>query len=191
MRFDLVTHDPNALLSIIAKQQRDQAVIEAKDVVRWQTSKRRDATSMAVAGTKPQGSTADGRDSRGNAKAAGVKAERNRRYDNKECFVCGKQGHKLRDCPQSQQGKTVKGVHRQSHGQTPIQQQPTSGPVQRTRSKTTGMAPASAIPRDSAYKTVSKAVVTETEPAVPEPSAQNDDDYVYVRVPREGMAPVE
>ena len=31
MRFDIVTHDPDALFSIIAKQQRDQAVIEAND----------------------------------------------------------------------------------------------------------------------------------------------------------------
>ena len=45
---------------------------------------------LAVEGTRPQGSTADGHDSRESAKAAGVKAEQNRRYDNKECFVCGK-----------------------------------------------------------------------------------------------------
>ena len=41
------------------------------------------------------------------------------------------------------------------------------------------------------YKTASKAVVTETEPAAPEPSRRNDDDYVYIRVPRERMAPVD
>ena len=76
MRFDLVTHDPDELFSIIAKQQRDQAVIEANDAVRRQTAKR-DARSVAVEGTKPQGSTADGHDSRESAKAAGVKAERN------------------------------------------------------------------------------------------------------------------
>ena len=58
-------------------------------------------------------------------------------------------------------------------------------------SKTTGMAPAAATPRASAYKTASKAAVTETEPAAPEPPRQNDDDYVYVRVPRERMAPVD
>eukprot|EP00904_Undaria_pinnatifida_P006171 jgi/Undpi1/2684/HiC_scaffold_13.g06062.m1 len=98
-----------ALRSIIAKQQRDQAVIEADNAVRRQTAKRRDVRSVAVEGTKPQGSTADGHDSR--EKAAGVKAERNRRYDNKECFLCGKQGHKQRDYPQSQQGKAGKGVH--------------------------------------------------------------------------------
>ena len=43
---DLVTHDPDALFSIIAKQQRDQAVIEANDAVRRQTAKRRDARSV-------------------------------------------------------------------------------------------------------------------------------------------------
>ena len=92
--------------------------------------------------------------------------------------MCVKQGHKQRDCPQSQQGKAGKGV--QSHGQTPIQQQQsTSGPAQHTRSETTGMAPASATPRASAYKTASKAVGTKTEPAAPEPSRQNDHDYVY------------
>ena len=138
---------------------------------------RRDARSVRVEGTKPQGNTADGHDLRESAKAAGVKAERNRRYDNKECFVCGKQGHKQRDCPQSQQGKARKGVHGQSHSQTPIQpQQSTSGPTQYTRSKTTGMAPATVTPRASAYKTASKAVVTETEPATLEPNRQNDVD---------------
>ena len=46
------------------------------------------------------------------------------------------------DCPQSQQGNVGKGVHGQSHGQTPIQQQQfTNGPPLRTRSKTTEMAP--------------------------------------------------
>ena len=52
------------------------------------------------------------------------------------------------------------------------------------------MAPATANPRASAYKTASKAVVAETEPAAPEPSTRND-DYVYIRVSRERMAPVD
>ena len=184
MRFDLVKQCPDALFNTMAKQQRDQAVIEANDAVRRQTNKRRDTRSMAAAGTKPQGSAADEHDSRENTKAAGVKAKRNCRYDDKECFVCGKQDHKQRDRPQSQQSKAGNGFHGQSHGQTPIQQQrSTSGPAQHTRSKKTGMAPASATSRASAYKTTSKAVVTETEPAAPEPSTQNDDDYVYIRVP--------
>ena len=50
------------------------------------------------------------------------------------------------------------------------------------------MALVSAIPRASAYKTVSNIVVTEIELDVPEPSTQNDDDYVYIRVPREKTA---
>ena len=44
-----------------------------------------------------------------------MKAERNRRYENNECFVSGKQGHKQWDCPQSQQGKAEKVVRGQSH----------------------------------------------------------------------------
>ena len=190
-RFDLVVHDPDALFNIIAKQQRDQAVIQANDAERRQTAKRLDSWSMDAAGTKPQGRAVDEHDSRENAKAAGVKAERSRRYDNNECFVGGKQGHKQWDCPQSQQGKAGKGVHDQSHGQTPTQhQQSTNGSAQHTRSKTTGMAPASANPRASGYQTASKAVVTKTEPAAPEASTQNDEDYVYIRVPRK-MAPVD
>ena len=39
MRFDLVTHDPGALFSIIAKQLRDPDVIEANDAVHQQTAK--------------------------------------------------------------------------------------------------------------------------------------------------------
>ena len=142
---------------------------------------------MAAAGTKLQGSAADEHDSCENAKAAGVKAERNRQYDNNECFVCGRQGRKKWDCPQGQQGKAWKGAHGQIYGQTPIQQQQsTSGPTQYTRSKTTGMAPASATPRASAYKTASNALVMETEPV--EPSRQNDD--LYNRVSRKRRAPV-
>ena len=122
MLFALVTHDPDALCNIIAKQQRDKAVIEANDAERRQTAKRRDSRSLAAAGTKPQGRDVDEHDSRENAKAAGVKAERSRRYDNNECFVCGKHGHEQWDCPQSLQGKAGNGVHDQSQGQTPTQQ---------------------------------------------------------------------
>ena len=59
MRFDLAMHDPDALFNIIAKQQRDQAVVETNDAEPRQTAKRRNARSMAAAGTKPQGSAAD------------------------------------------------------------------------------------------------------------------------------------
>ena len=40
-----------------------------------------------------QGSVADEHDARRSAKAAWVKAEWNRRYDNNKCFVFGAQGH--------------------------------------------------------------------------------------------------
>ena len=101
------------------------------------------------------------------------------------------------DCPQSQQSKAGKGVHGQSHGQAPKQQQQqqqsTSGPAQYTRSKATGMAPAYATPTAGAsgHKTASKAVVTGIEPAAPAASTQKDGDYVYIRVPREKVAPVD
>ena len=53
------------------------------------------------------------------------------------------------------------------------------------------MAPASATPRASGYQTASKPVVTKAEPTAPEASTQNDEDYVYIRVPREKKAPVD
>ena len=127
----------------------------------------------------------------------------NRRYDNNECFVCCKQDNKQWDCPQSQQGKAGKGVRGQSHGQDPKQkeqqqqqqqqQRSTRGPAQHTRSKATGMAPASATPTAGAsgYKTASKAVVTGIKPAAPATSTEKDDDYVYIRVPRETVAPLD
>ena len=147
---------------------------------------------MAAAGTKPQENATDEHDLRENTKAPGVKAERNRRYDNNECFVCGKQGHKQWDCPESKQGKAGKGVHDRSHGQTPTQQQQcTNGPAQHTRRITNGMAPASTTHLASGYQTASKAAVPKTEPAAPGTSTQNDEVYVYIRVPREKMAPVD
>ena len=94
MRFHLVTHDPGTLFNIIAKQQQHPAATEANDAERRQTSTRRDDRSIAAAGTKTHGSAADEHHSRKSTKAAGEKAERNRRYDNNECFVCGKQEHK-------------------------------------------------------------------------------------------------
>ena len=61
MRFDLVTHDPDALFNQYCQAATGppQAVIEADDAERQQTSKRRDARSMDAAGINPQGSTAD------------------------------------------------------------------------------------------------------------------------------------
>ena len=148
MRFNLVVHDPDALFNIIDQQRRDQAVIEANDAACRQTAKRRDARSVVAAETKLQVNAADKHDASQSAKTAGVKVERNHRYDNNECFVCDKQGHKQWDCPQSQQGKAGKGVHGQSHGHAPKQQQQqsTSDPTQHTRNKANGTAPASANP---------------------------------------------
>ena len=191
MRFDLVTHDPGALSNGIAKQQRDQAVIEANGAARRQTAKWRDSRSRLLRGPSRREVLLTSTTHARMPRLPGVKAERNRRYDNNECFVCSKQGHKQWNCSQSQQGKVGKGVHDQSHGQTPMQQQQsTNRSDQNTRSKTTGMAPASATPRASGYQTASKAVVTKTEPAATEASTQND-DYVYIRVPRENMATVD
>ena len=85
MHFDLIMHDPDPLSRIIAKQQRDQAVIEADDAEHRQTAKRRDARSMAAAWNKLQGSAADEYDSRESAKAAGSKEEWSCRHDKNEC----------------------------------------------------------------------------------------------------------
>ena len=77
------------------------------DESRRQTATRRDAKSVAAATTKPQGNSADKLDGSQSAKTAGVKAERNRWYENNECFVCGKKGQK----------PDVYDVYGQSHGQ--------------------------------------------------------------------------
>ena len=87
MLVDFVTRDPDALFNVIAKQQRDQAVIKANGAGRRQTAKRRDAKSVAAAGTKLPRSATHEHDSREGAQTAGVKAERNRRYDNNG-FLC-------------------------------------------------------------------------------------------------------
>ena len=100
MRFNLVVHDLDSLFNIIYQQRRDQAVIEANDAARRQTITWRDVRLVAAAGTKLQGNVGDKPDGSQSAKAAGVKAEWNRRYENNECFVCGKQGHKQWVCPQ-------------------------------------------------------------------------------------------
>ena len=136
-------HDPDALFNIIDQQPRHQAMIETNDAARRQTATRRDARSVAAAGTKVQDNVADKPDGRQSVKNAGVKAERNRRYENNQCFVSGKQGHNQWDCPQSQQDMAGKGVHGQGHGQDPKQQQhhhhqqqqSASGPAQDMRSK--------------------------------------------------------
>ena len=110
MRYNLIVHDPDALFNIIDQQRRDQDVFEANDAARRQTAKHRDARSVAAAGTKLQGNAAGKHDASQRAKTAGVKAERNRRYENNERFACGKQSHKRWDCPRSQQGRAGKCV---------------------------------------------------------------------------------
>ena len=73
------------------------------------------------------------------------------------------------------------------------QKHSTNSPDQHTRSRTTWTAPASATPTSgvSRYKTASTAVVTGIEPAAPAVSKQKDDDDVYIRVPREKVAPAD
>ena len=86
MRCFLKKHDPGALFSKIANQQRGQSVSEANHAARGQTAKRRDSESVAAAGTKLQRSVASEHDSRERAEAAGVIAERNRGRHNNECL---------------------------------------------------------------------------------------------------------
>ena len=128
MRFNLIVHDPDVLFIIIDQQRRDQAVIEANDAARRQTATQRDASSVSAAGAKLQGNAADKHDRSQSSKTAGVKAERNCRYDNNECFVCGKQGHKQWDCFQRQQSKAGKCVHGQCHGKAPSSSCSSSNP---------------------------------------------------------------
>ena len=105
--------------NIIDQQRRDQAVNEANDAARQQTATRRDARSVAAAETKLQGNAADKPNGSQSTKTAGVKAERNRRYENNEYFVCGKQGHKQWDCPESQQGRREKAFMARVTARTP------------------------------------------------------------------------
>ena len=50
MSFDLVTHNLDAFFNIIAKEKRDQAVIEATDAKRRETAKLREGGSMILRG---------------------------------------------------------------------------------------------------------------------------------------------
>ena len=59
MRFNLAVHDPDALFKIMDQQRRDQAVIEANDAARRRTAMRRDAKSVAAAGSRLQGNAVD------------------------------------------------------------------------------------------------------------------------------------
>ena len=55
--------------------------------------------AFVVFGRSPHAFAAGEHDSRESAKTAGVEEERNRRYDNNECFIGGKQEHKHWECP--------------------------------------------------------------------------------------------
>ena len=147
---------------------------------------------MAVEGNKPQESTADGHDSRESANAAGVKAERNRRYDDNDCFVCCQQGHKQWDCPESPQGRTGKASMARAMARPPYSgSSPQTVPLSIPGANQLGWhLRASATPRARGYQAGSKTVVRKTESAALEASTQNDSDYIYIRVPRENMAPV-
>ena len=103
MRLNLVVHDPDALFNIIDQQRRDRAVIEVNDAARRQKAAQRDARSVDAAERTCRALLLTN-STEARVQTAGVKAERNRRYENMECFVCGKQGYKQWDCPQGQQG---------------------------------------------------------------------------------------
>ena len=141
--------------------------------------------SVAAAGTKLQGNAADKHDGSQSAKTAGVNAERNRRYENNECFVCCKQGHK--------QNGTAPKASRARRGKT-VMARATARPPSSSSSSSNPQAVALSIPRAKppgrplrlpplwlelvGKKTASKAVDTGTEPAAPAASTQKDDDYV-------------
>ena len=99
MRFDLALHDHDALFNLVAKQKRGQDVMEANDASRRQKLKRRDARSVASAGTKPQGRGHDENEPRESSKAAGIYDSC--RYDNNECCGCGMQCYKQLHCPKA------------------------------------------------------------------------------------------
>ena len=84
------------------------------------------------------------------------------------------------------------GAHRQGREQTPIQQrlqQFTSGLSQRMPDKATEMGRTADTSWASGYCLI--VVVTETDLAASEASTLNDENYVYVRVSPEEMAPVD
>ena len=123
MEFDLVMHDPDILFNTIATLQRDQAVFEANDAACRQPIKRSYVRWVATAGTKPHGRVADEHDTRESAKATSEKSNRDRRYDDNGCLVCGTKVYKQWDFHKSQQGKVGKRVHCQIDGEAPRQQQ--------------------------------------------------------------------
>ena len=137
-------------------------------------------------GTKPQEDAADELDCRESAKAAGVIAERNCRYDNNECYMCGKQGHKQRDCPGIQKGQAGKAfmagaTARPPYSSSSSQVVPLSIPGARPRRWPLRPPPLELV----RARPLKIAVVTEIKLTAPDLSTQNDDDNVYIRLPRE------
>ena len=129
-----------------------------------------------------------------------MKAERNRRYNNNEFFCLWQarsqamgltpnpagQGGERRSWPEPRPGPqetaasvAAAAIHKRSRSAYPEQSHRDD--------------PASATPtaEASGYKTASTAVVTGIEPAAPAVSTEKDDDYVYIRVPREKVASVD
>lgn len=125
------THDSGALFSLTAKRQRGQAVIKANHAARRQTARRLDATLVRAATTKPGGSAASEKSTPEGANAALLEGERNRRHDNNECMCVACKSHATALTPKS----SGDGVNAQSHGQSPEQQQFTSGTDHDAQSK--------------------------------------------------------
>ena len=197
MRFNLVVLNPDALFNVIDQRRRDQAVIEANEAARRQTATRRNARTVAAAGTKLHGSTADEHDGSQSAKTGGVNEERNRRYENNERLACGKLGHKQGDCPQSEQSTAGKAFMARAMA-SPLSSSSSSSNQQAVPLSVPGVMPPGRPLRlpplgagASGYKTASKVVVTRTEHAAPAASTQKDDDYVHIGVPQENVVPVD
>ena len=119
MRLNLVMYDPDALFNIIDPQLWDQAVIDANDAVRRQSATPRDTRLVAVAVTKMQGSAADKHDASQRAETAGVKAERNRQYDNNECFFVASKGTSSGTAPKASRGRRRKAFTARDTARTP------------------------------------------------------------------------
>ena len=109
--------------------------------------------------------------------------------------MCGKHNHKQRDCPQSQQGVAGKGIHVESHGQTPSSSSISSNP-QAAPLNIPGASPTAwpvRLPPSSAPAniTASNAAITDTKPVATQVSTQNDDAYLSIRLTREMIVSVD
>lgn len=148
-------------------------------------------------GTKSQGSAAARHDAREVTKGPGVKTERAHLHGNNECFVFGKQGHKQWGC-RHMASRARRGNIFTPEPWADLRAAPVAGrPVQHYSSNATGEspgadAPAVAVGREHRrYKTVSKYVATQTEPAAPAAGLRHGGNYVYIPVPRQRVAPID